>query len=439
MTLTPQRFALAVALTLPALAQATPFSIFEARGFAMGGAGVAASEYAAASLYNPALLAVTTDLNRFSFIAPGVGGRVTGSDGSIQAVKDIEDHKSIDKMTAAADAFSVVYNACEANPGTCNNADLQSKSGQLASATSLLKGDLLGLSGKTYNVNAGGVMALALPKWEYKGALSMNVEFFGRATPYIDSADLADVNTVIGGLQTYANSGNLNDLSTVVDPNGDVKIGSNNDDYRSKFKVIGVAIADIGLSVAKPFVIADQTVLVGLTPKIQQVRTVAYTANVDNTSFDVNKNTKTGTGFNVDVGLAKTFEAGTYENVRLGLVVRNLIPHTYKTADATQDVKLAPQVRVGAAWIGKYGTITSDLDLTANKVVGTGSDSSQIFALGGELNAWNVAKLRVGFRNDFKAKYSAITAGVSLLGLQLSTAYSKDRELAALLQFGASF
>ncbi len=437
MTLTPQRFALAVALTLPALAQATPFSIFEARGFAMGGAGVAASEYAAASLYNPALLAVTTDLNRFSFIAPGVGARVSGSDGSIQAVKDIEDHKSIDKMTAAADAFSAAFNACK--PACDNNTNLMSASGQLATAANQTLTDLRGLNGKTYQVNAGGVMALALPKWEYKGALSMNVEFFGRATPTIENSDLAAFQTVVNGAQAYSSTGSSASLVGVADANGNVTIGSNNNDYQSKFKVIGVAIADFGLSVAKPFAIADQTVLVGLTPKIQQVRTVAYTANVDNTSFDVNKNTKTGTGFNVDVGLAKTFEAGTYENVRLGMVVRNLIPHTYKTADATQDVKLTPQVRVGAAWVGKYGTLTSDLDLTANKVVGTGSDSSQIFALGGELNAWNVAKLRLGFRNDIKAKYSAITAGVSLLGLQLSTAYSKDRELAALLQFGASF
>jgi F plasmid transfer operon, TraF, protein len=439
MNFVPHRIALAVALALPALAQATPFSIFEARGFAMGGAGVAASEYAAASLYNPALLAAPSDSNRFSFIFPALGARVSGSDGAVTAVQDFNDNKSIDKMTAAADAFSAVYDACQANPGSCNTSDLQAKSGQLASATGLLKTDLLALNGKTYNVNAGGVMAMAFPKWEYKGALSLNVEFFGRATPIIDSADLVDVDTVINGLQTYANSGNINDLNTVVDGNGDVKVGSNNDDYQSKFKVIGVAVADFGISLAKPFVIAEETVLVGITPKIQQVRTVAYTANVDNTDFDLNENSKTGTGFNVDVGLAKTFEAGRFENVRLGLVVRNLIPHTYKTADATQDVKLSPQVRIGAAWSGKWGTITSDLDLTANKIVGSGSDASQVFALGGELNAWNVAKLRLGFRNDIKAKYSAVTAGVSLLGVQLSGAYSQDREVAALLQFGASF
>ncbi|MEY4765870.1 MAG: hypothetical protein RI907_2543 [Pseudomonadota bacterium] len=439
-TFAPRRLALAVALTLPALAQATPFSIFEARGFAMGGAGVASSEYAAASLYNPALLAVPSESNRVSFILPAVGARASGTDGAVTAVQDFNDHKTIDNMTAAADAFQAVYDVCRNTPGSCNTTNLQARSSQLASATSQLKTDLQALSGKTYNVNAGAVAAIALPKWQYKGALSMNVEFFGKATPYIDAADLADVDTVINGLQTYASSGNINALSTVVDGSGNVKIGSNGSDYRSNFKIIGVAVADLGLSLARAFTVADQSILVGITPKIQQVNTVAYTANMDNNDFKLNENKKTATGFNMDVGVAKTFEPDSaYERVRLGLVVRNLIPHTYKTTDPTQDVKMAPQLRVGAAWTSKYGTITSDLDLTANKVVGTGTDSSQVFAIGGELNAWNVAKLRAGYRNDFKAKYSAVTAGISLLGVQLSAAYSKDRELAAMLQFGASF
>ncbi len=439
MNLTPHRLALAVALTLPAMAQATPFSIFEARGFAMGGAGVASSEHAAASLYNPALLAVSGDSNRFSFIAPGVGASVTGNAGAIQAAQDINDHKTIDKMSSAASAFESAYQACLGS-GCVNNGPLKAASATLANAAAVVKSDLGGLDGKTYQVGAGAVMAVALPKWEYKGALSVNVAFFGRATPNVVQQDLSDIQTVVTNANDYATNGNPGVVANVLDSNGNVKVGSGNGDYQSSIKVVGVAITDIGVSFAKAVTVGDTGLLVGLTPKIQQVRTVAYTANVDNNDFDLNKNKKTDNGFNIDLGLAKTFEPDSgYDNLRLGLVVRNLIPHTYKTTDPTQDVKLAPQLRVGAAWVGKYGTLTSDLDLTANKVVGTGTESSQIFALGGELNAWNVAKLRAGYRQDFKAKTGAATVGVSLLGLQLSAAYSKDRELAAMLQFGASF
>jgi len=447
MTFTRCRLALAVSLALPAVAQATPFSIFEARGFAMGGAGVASSEYAAASLYNPALLAVSTDSNRFSFIFPAVGARASGNDGAIDAFKNFDDHNTIDNMQSAANAFSSAYNTCSANgtavAGCQNNVALVNASSRVANAATVVRNDLNALNGKTYNVNAGGVAAFALPKWEYKGALSLNVEFFGKATPTIASSDLTKIDTVVSGARAYANSnGDVSSLNSFVDPTtGKPIIGSDGASYsNSNFKVVGVAIADIGLSFAKSVNVGDSSVLVGLTPKIQQIQTVAYTANVDKNDFDLNKNKKTDSGVNLDLGLAKTFEQGSpYENVRLGMTVRNLIPHTYKTSDPTQDVKLAPQVRVGAAWVGKYGTVTSDLDLTANKTVGTGSDSSQIFAIGGELNAWNVAKLRLGYRQDMKAKVSAITTGVSLFGLQVSAAYSQDREVGVMAQFGASF
>lgn len=438
MTSTPTRLALAAAIALPGLAHAGPFTIFEARGFGMGGAGVAAAEHAAAALYNPALLAATAETVNFSFIAPGLGVSASGNKGAIDAVNAINDNKSVDRLTTASDAFQVAFNACQ--PACGNNVALQNASGQVASAAQAVLNDLRGLDGKTYQVAAGGVMAVALPKWEYKGALSLNVEFFGRATPTIAAADLSDVQTVINGANAYATSGAQAGLNTFIDPGtGDLIVGNNNEDYASNFKVVGVAIADVGVSLAKAFTIADQTVLVGITPKFQQVNTVAYTANVDSNDFDLDKNKKTSSGVNLDVGVAKIFEEGPLPGLRVGAVVRNLIPKTYKTSDPTQDVKVAPQLRVGAAWTGKYGTVASDLDLTANKVVGNGSGSSQIVALGGELNGWNVAKLRLGYRQDLKQKVGAITAGFSLLGLQVSAAYSKDREVAAALQFGASF
>jgi hypothetical protein len=439
MSLTPRRLALAVAMTLPGLAQAAPFTLFEARSFGMGGAGVAAAEHAAAALFNPALLAAKSETGSFSFIAPGLGASASGNKGAIDAVTAIDDHQSVDRLTQAADAFQAAYNACSA--GGCNNDPaLRTASGQVASAAQVVLDDLRGLDGKTYQVAAGGVMAVALPQWEYKGALSLNVEFHGRATPTVAATDLNDAQLVVTGASNYASSGAPAALNTFIDTaTGDILVGTSNSDYESNFKVVGVAVADIGVSLAKAFTVADQTLLVGITPKIQQVNTVAYTANVDNVDFDLKQNKKTASGVNLDVGVAKVIEEGPLQDVRLGLVVRNLIPKTYKTSDPTQDVKMAPQLRVGAAWTGRWGTLTSDLDLTANKLVGGGSGSSQIIALGGELNAANIAKLRLGFRQDIKQKLGTLTAGVSLFGVQLSAAYSADREIAAMAQFGLSF
>ena len=89
---------------------------------------------------------------------------------------------------------------------------------------------------------------------------------------------------------------------------GLMSVTGERDDLGGGPQKVGVAVADIGLSFAKAVNVADTSLLVGLTPKIQQIQTVVYTANVDNTDFDLNKNKKTDSGVNIDLGLAKTFD-----------------------------------------------------------------------------------------------------------------------------------
>lgn len=428
------------ALLAPALSTAAPFSPFEARGFAMGGAGVAASEYAAASLYNPALLAVKSESNRFSFIAPSIGIQATGNDGAVKSIQDFNDNGTIDGFDRAATNFS---DQLDRYLNVHDNAQAFRASAQsLKSASDALLRDLNAVNQKAFQLGAGGTLALAFPRWEYKAAVSVSNETFARITTDVAQSDTSQIGTTINAIADATeeiianNNTNGTEARKVVDANGDLILG--NGDLASKAYVLGVSVTDIGFSMARQFAIQDQSFMVGVTPKIQQIMTVDTDTSVDADSVSFSKNKKTYTGFNVDVGIAKQFEEGRLENVRVGMVVRNLIPHTYKTF-LNNEVKMAPQLRVGAAYTHKFFTVTSDLDLTSNKIVGQGKDASQIWAIGGELNAWNFAKLRAGYRNDFKAKYGTITAGVSLFGVQLSAAYAKDREVSAMLQFGGSF
>ncbi|HEX5311212.1 conjugal transfer protein TraF [Aquabacterium sp.] len=429
------------ALLAPTLSLAAPFTPFEARGFAMGGAGVASSEHAAASLYNPALLAIKSDTTRFSFIAPSVGIRATGNDGAVKSVQDFNDNGSIDGFDSAATNFS---NQLDRYLNSHDNAAaFQTSAQNLKTASDQLLRDLNAVNQKAFQLGAGGTLALAIPRWEYKAAFSVSNETFARITTDVAQSDLNQIDTTITNIVDATNeiiaNNNTNGPKArqVIDSNGDLILG--NGDLQSKAHVLGVSVTDIGVSMARELTLQDQTFMVGITPKIQQVTTVATDTSVDADSISLSKNKKSYTSVNLDVGIAKQFEQGQLENVRVGLVVRNLIPHTYKTFDVTQDVKMAPQLRVGAAYTHKFFTVTSDLDLTSNKVVGQGSEASQIWAIGGELNAWSVAKIRAGYRNDFKAKYGTVTAGLSLFGVQLSAAYAKDREISALLQFGGSF
>ncbi len=429
------------ALLAPALTLAAPFTPFEARGFAMGGAGVASSEHAAASLYNPALLAIKSETTRFSFIAPSIGLRATGNDGAVKSVQDFNDNGSIDGFDTAATNFS---NQLDRYLNSQDNAAaFQTSAQNLKTASDQLLRDLNAVNQKAFQLGAGGTLALAFPRWEYKAAVSVSNETFARITTDVAQSDVNQIGTTINNIVDATNeiitNNNTNGPKAreVIDSNGNLILG--NGDLQSKAHVLGVSVTDIGVSMAREFNLKDQAFMVGITPKIQQVTTVATDTSVDADSISLSKNKKSYTGINIDVGIAKQFDEGQLQNVRVGLVVRNLIPHTYKTFDVTQDVKMAPQVRVGAAYTHPFFTVTSDLDLTSNKIVGQGSEASQIWAIGGELNAWSVAKIRAGYRNDFKAKYGTITAGLSLFGVQLSAAYAKDREISALLQVGGSF
>jgi hypothetical protein len=444
---------IAIALLAPTLAMAGPFSPFEARGFAMGGAGVASSEYAAATLYNPALLAIKSEGNRFSFIAPALGASARGTEGAYDNAKHFSDSKSLDSFNNAANAFNTAletYVTTASTPaGPANGVALQNQAAALKSASDQVLQDLKSVNQKAFQLGVGGTLALAFPRGDYKGAFSISTDFIGRATTDVTQSDLDlignTVTNVVGATgEVISHNGfvNLADpfTSQVIDPlTGKLKLGGDNAKPTSRVHVVGAAITDIGISMAKPFDIRGETYLFGITPKLQQITTVAFDADVDTKTIKFNQNKRNTVGFNVDLGVAKQFEEGKLQNVRLGLVVHNLIPRTLKTVDPTQNIKLAPQVRVGAAYSSKFFTITSDLDLTANKVVGQGSEQSQIFAVGGELSAWDVAKLRLGYRDDFKAKCGAVTAGVSLFGVQLSAAYAKDREASVMLQAGGSF
>lgn len=437
--------ALAILLT-PSMVGAAPFSPFEARGFAMGGAGVASSEYAAATLYNPALLAMSADANRFSFIAPALGASVSGSEGAVDKMKKFNDNQSLQGFNNAANLYNdrlTTYLGATGNVTAQNN--LLAAADALETASELLLTDLQNVNAKTFQVGAGGTFAIAVPKWENKVAFSVSTEFFGRATTDVTSSDLSTIDTLVTKTVLATNeiigaNGNLTgpNASDVISA-GEVVLGGDNRKPTSRVHVLGAAVTDIGVSIARQITLGEQTFLLGVTPKIQQVATVAFDADVDTNDIKFSENKKTATGFNIDVGLAKQFTEGTWQNVRVGAVVRNLIPRTYKTMIPTQDVKVSPQLRIGAAYQGRFYTLTSDLDVTANKVVGQGQEQSQIWAVGGELNGWNVAKFRLGYRNDLKSNYGAITAGISLFGVQLSGAYAKDREASALLQFSGTF
>ena len=103
----PRTFALpAASLLLCGFAHA---QYFEARNFAMGGAGVASSHYLAAGWANPALLTNCTETDRFGMILPTVGVLANDKDGLLKDVEDFVDE--LDRLEASGSPTQGELNA----------------------------------------------------------------------------------------------------------------------------------------------------------------------------------------------------------------------------------------------------------------------------------------------------------------------------------------
>jgi len=204
---------------------------------------------------------------------------------------------------------------------------------------------------------------------------------------------------------------------------GQVVFNTNNN-LQSTVDIRGVGLAEVGLALSHEFGTGDDAWGLGITPKIVKVTLFEYSASVNS------RDTGNATGsdytakyshVNFDLGLAKNYGNGW----RAGLVVKNVIPHTYEfknapTPGATpvptgNSIKLKPQARIGASHSTSWSTVAMDLDLTTNDPAGL-ENQSQYLALGAELNAWDWAQLRLGYRANLKDS----TRNVPSVGLGLA-------------------
>ena len=165
----------------------------------------------------------------------------------------------------------------------------------------------------------------------------------------------------------------------------------------------------MGFSLSREFKIADHDVALGITPKLVKAQLFDAQLKVNDSN---NQSNITGADYlaeysyaNFDIGAAKNYSNGW----RTGFVIKNVIPQTldFKRAPtpgatpvATGDqLSLKPQARIGVSHANGWSTVALDVDLTRNNPAGF-EDSTQYVALGGELNAWDWAQLRAGYRID---------------------------------------
>lgn len=330
--------------------------VADARGNAMGNTGVTTSDYLLAPFYNPALTAVYRDRDSVGLLVPALGANIRDSDESLSTIDDLQ--SSIDQFEAAGAGGATQENINQLNGYLDDLAD-----------------------DKPFAVSGGAGIAVALPM----NAVSLN--FFARGYAEI----LAD-STIA------ANTGNTaSDVETRY--------------QNSYVNMLAFGYSEYGVAVAKLFTLQGQQIAIGITPKIQELRTykeVVTVQDFDLSDYDQSKTSKNA--FNLDIGAVWLID-----NFRAGIAAKDLISQEIKTYDDQSSYTLEPQVTVSGGYITDFLALAIDWDLTKQKRFKGVDDDTQFLRFGVEGNAWGWAQLRAGYEIDLESTLdNSITAGLGI-------------------------
>ncbi|PNS12457.1 conjugal transfer protein TraF [Mixta theicola] len=390
-------------------------SYFDARNDAMGGTGVASSNYTTAPLSNPALLTKGRAEDNVSVILPSVGVQITDKNKMVDKIDDV---------TNTVDRYQDVFNGFDLQDLLTNPTGVI---GSVRSASGDLANQLRDLRGNKANGSAGAAIVVAVPNETLPFAFVAKA--YGTAHLQADVAQ-----SDIDYLDSVANG-------SIFPMPGDQYL------LRSSATGVAAIVADYGIAVAHEFKIGEQSVSVGITPKLQQTRLYNYRASVYN--FDKDKVTDSeyrtnDTGFNLDAGLST--DVG--ENWTFGLSAQNLISRDIKTKEVNgyQDTyQIRPLVTAGAAWHTEKLTASLDVDATRTKRFKS-QDDSQYAGVGVEYRVLDWLQLRGGYHADMKSNDANVfSAGFGLspfnnrVHLDLAGSVGEDDTWGAMAQLGFSF
>ncbi|EJL6587384.1 conjugal transfer protein TraF [Vibrio cholerae] len=353
--------------------------LMDARGAGMGNTGVSTADYLLAPYYNPALTAVYRKNDSFGILLPSIGLRAEDKDESLKTIDDLQD--SIEQFERAGVGAATQENVDQLNRYLDQLAD-----------------------DKPLAVTAGIGIAVALPL----DAVSLN--FFTRG--YAE---------VIAKANVAAKSGNsANEVKTRYES--------------SDVDLTAFGYTEVGLAVGKQVVLGGQTVALGVTPKVQQLRT--YQDNASVKSFDLDDYDKSevkDNAFNLDMGAVWLID-----QYRVGIVAKDLFAKDIQTQNRNNTYKLDTQIAVSGSYVGDFFIAAVDLDLTKQRRFNGDNDDTQFMRFGVEGNVWGWAQLRAGYEVDLQNSLDnsvSVGLGVSpwdVVSLDLAGSYAGDN------QFGLS-
>ncbi|WP_126802578.1 conjugal transfer protein TraF [Aliidiomarina minuta] len=416
MTLKPKIYASALTI---ALATATSVSYADNRTQAMGGAGVANGKYTQAASLNPALVANYMQRDNFGLVLPAVFIELADSDELVDSIDNFQDsYDRLERLLEQAEQGQPV-----------NEAEVQQARQQLAQDFADSEGRL--------NADLNLQASLSIPNRFLATSIYFN----------------ADAN-IFGGSSIASN-----DLDTILDAQtpGDL------DNLDSEGYIVGYVTADLGLAMARNFTIAGREVAIGVAPKLQQMESIAYIAQLDNfddDDFDAGEYRTSSDAFNLDLGMSIALS----ERTSLGFTVRDLFKHEVSSVplfsrQAEEPVLLsyerAPKLTAGVGYNTERMAFSADLDLNAQNYLGLNQESQlllfrehlqvQFARAGFELDLARWVQFRAGYRHDLKGTYDdAVTAGLGFspfgrVHINVSALYAGENNMGAGAQLAFTF
>lgn len=364
---------------------------FDARNDAMGGAGVASSDFVTAAFVNPALLGQGKS-DYIGIILPAIP---YSDDGRARYAPT-----SFGVQTETSDAFlGALDNVKTAQDAYDNNTN---------AGTALAYANALGeFDGQRMGLNAGTSFAIALP------SSALSVAFFGNS--YMTSIATAKVSQ--------------SDI--------DLATNQNLDDLDSKVNLAGASVSDLGLALSMNWDADIATVSIGVSPKYQRIDTYSYDISLNDDGLSEFEDgfldgLDKQSHFNLDAGVALDF----YDTFRVAISGRNMLKKdlevettAYKGIGQANEklvFTLAPLVTAGFALHHHYATLTAEMDL--NDAIGFESNSKSRYARAGiEANLFDFLQLRAGLRRDL----NDVSEDLYTLGLGISPMNLVHIDLAA--------
>lgn len=432
MKLRPLTLCVAIsAVSMEALAGSPRF--LDARAFAMGGVGVTAARPAAASFYNPALLAIERKEKNddFGMLLPSVAVIASDEDELIDSSDEFEE-KFLVPFEAAVEDFDVT--------------DLAASRQELALQATRMKDELNRIDKDQATVDLGLGASVQVPSQD--AAVGVFLSGAARVAITLEFRDEDLLQEIID---------NANGYGVPTDIPYDVA----EEDLKTTVRAVGAAVAQVGISLARSVEVSGHQLAIGVSPKVVDLR--AYDYSYQPNSFDDFdsqdlKDTKVSkSGFNLDLGLATFLDRD--RRWMAGLSIQNIVPMSVKTRDRTipgttfspadvkvegRKIELKPSASIGISYAGDAYIVAADLDLTKTEAL-MNEDDSQHIGIGAEYDLFESVQFRFGVRHNLAGDPGTMFTtgfGLNILGATVELAAMSDSgsdTVGAALQLGATF